>query len=139
MPGVRQHLKGVLRERFPSYESLYEQLGWKICDGIDRVYVNAAARRDLGWSPEYDFASVLARLEAGDDPNSPRRWQSAPRAITMRFSKTVPTPWRMSELFVYGRLSTSGSQELSGLAHSIPRARYHATESWSDSSSGRER
>ena len=37
---------------------------------IDRVYVNARARAELGWQPRYDFASIIARLQAGDDPRS---------------------------------------------------------------------
>jgi len=31
--------------------------------GIDRVYDNARARRELGWQPRYDFAKVLALIE----------------------------------------------------------------------------
>ena len=38
--------------------------------GIDRVYVNEAARRDLRWVPTYDFGHALKRLEAGKDPGS---------------------------------------------------------------------
>ena len=38
---------------------------------IGRVYVNALARADLGWSPRYDFRAVLDALKAGQDPRSP--------------------------------------------------------------------
>ena len=38
---------------------------------IDRVYVNGRARADLGWNPRYNFAGVIDRLRAGDDPRSP--------------------------------------------------------------------
>jgi UDP-glucose 4-epimerase len=38
---------------------------------IDRVYVNARAREDLGWQPRYDFKHVVACLRAGQDPRSP--------------------------------------------------------------------
>jgi UDP-glucose 4-epimerase len=38
---------------------------------IDRVYVNALARRELGWRPEYDFGLALARLSRGEDARSP--------------------------------------------------------------------
>jgi UDP-glucose 4-epimerase len=37
---------------------------------IERVYVNARARRELGWSPRHDFRSALDRLAAGEDPRS---------------------------------------------------------------------
>ena len=39
-------------------------------DRIDRVYVNAAARADLGWQPKYDFAYVLECLKNGAYPKS---------------------------------------------------------------------
>ena len=51
----------------PRYEALYERLGWRMFDAIERVYVNAAARRDLGWAPKYDFAYALERLAAGEE------------------------------------------------------------------------
>jgi UDP-glucose 4-epimerase len=38
--------------------------------GIDRVYVNDRARKDLGWRPLHDFNSVIERLRAGTDPRS---------------------------------------------------------------------
>jgi UDP-glucose 4-epimerase len=37
---------------------------------IERVYVNARARDELGWSPRYDFCHVLERLRDGEDPGS---------------------------------------------------------------------
>jgi hypothetical protein len=38
---------------------------------IDRVYVNARARADLGWRPRYDFRYVIERLQAGRGVTSP--------------------------------------------------------------------
>jgi len=38
--------------------------------GIDRVYVNERARRELGWHPRYDFSYVLGRLSGDEDPRS---------------------------------------------------------------------
>lgn len=57
----------VVARHVPAYEAVYEQLGWRMFDSIERVYVNAAARRDLGWEPAYDFAAVLERLAAGEE------------------------------------------------------------------------
>jgi UDP-glucose 4-epimerase len=31
--------------------------------GIDRVYDNARARRELGWRPFYEFAKILELIE----------------------------------------------------------------------------
>lgn len=33
--------------------------------------MNERARRELGWSPRYDFQQALGRLRAGEDPRSP--------------------------------------------------------------------
>jgi UDP-glucose 4-epimerase len=61
----------VVKRRVPDYEAEYARRGWKMFPGIDRVYVNDRARRDLGWRPRYDFRYVLDRLRGGDDPRSP--------------------------------------------------------------------
>ena len=39
--------------------------------GLDRVYVNAKARKDLGWEPKEDFGSVLERLKNGGELTTP--------------------------------------------------------------------
>jgi UDP-glucose 4-epimerase len=57
----------VVARHAPHYEAVYGQLGWRMFDAIERVYVNAAARRDLGWAPTYDFAYALERLAAGEE------------------------------------------------------------------------
>ena len=68
---LRGNAPAVLARRVPGYASVYDRLGWRMFPGIDRVYVNDKARRELGWKPVYDFAHVLAHLEAGEDPRSP--------------------------------------------------------------------
>ena len=60
----------VVRRRFPDYEAVYAARGWRMFPAIDRVYVNARARRDLGWAPRHDFRRALDRLAAGEDPRS---------------------------------------------------------------------
>ena len=57
----------VVARHVARYEAAYERLGWRMFDTIERVYVNAAARRDLGWAPQYDFAYALERLAAGEE------------------------------------------------------------------------
>jgi len=53
--------------RAPGWEDEYARRGWRMFPGIDRVYVNALARRDLGWRPKWDFAAIVKRLrETGD-------------------------------------------------------------------------
>jgi UDP-glucose 4-epimerase len=68
---LRRAAPDVVRRRVPEYEAEYARRGWKMFPGIDRVYVNERARRDLGWRPGYDFRYVLDRLRAGADPRSP--------------------------------------------------------------------
>jgi UDP-glucose 4-epimerase len=61
----------VVRELYPDCAQLYAERGWRLFPTIDRVYVNARARRELGWRPEFDFAHVLSSLRAGCDFRSP--------------------------------------------------------------------
>jgi nucleoside-diphosphate-sugar epimerase len=67
---LRRDTPAVVARLVPEYERLYERLGWRMLPSIDRVYVNALAREELGWSPRYDFRHALARLGAGEDPRS---------------------------------------------------------------------
>ena len=61
----------VVARLFPGYQAEYARRGWRMFPSIGRVYVNARARADLGWSPRYDFGTVLDALTAGQDPRSP--------------------------------------------------------------------
>jgi UDP-glucose 4-epimerase len=73
-PFEQRHLAALARdaasvvgELYPDCAQLYAARGWRLFPGIDRVYVNARARRELGWRPEFDFAHVLNSLRAGTD------------------------------------------------------------------------
>jgi nucleoside-diphosphate-sugar epimerase len=61
----------LVRRLVPQHEAVYEGRGWKMFPAIDRVYDNARARADLGWTPRYDFAAVVDALAAGEDARSP--------------------------------------------------------------------
>ncbi len=67
---LRDDAPSVVKALFPDYQEVYEPRGWTMSPRIDRVYVNDRARRDLGWTPRYDFRLALDRLAAGDDPRS---------------------------------------------------------------------
>lgn len=71
LPYLRSHAPLVMKRRFPDYEAEYARRGWKMFPGIERVYVNDRARKDLDWHPRYDFCYVLNELKAGRDPRSP--------------------------------------------------------------------
>ncbi len=67
---LRTRVADILRDRVPEFEPTYTSLGWRMFPGIDRVYVNDAARADLGWAPKFDFRHVLARIADGAGPLS---------------------------------------------------------------------
>jgi len=75
LPSDLSDLRGaaprVVQQRVPGFEAEYRRRGWKMFPSIGRVYVNERARRDLGWTPRYDFNHVLSRLRTGDDWRSP--------------------------------------------------------------------
>ena len=60
----------IVQKRFPAYPEIYNQLGWKMFDKIDRIYINEKARVELGWQPKYDFAHMLKHLKDGIYPKS---------------------------------------------------------------------
>jgi UDP-glucose 4-epimerase len=60
----------VVARLFPDYQEVYARRGWRMLPAIDRVYDNARARHDLGWSPRFDFRHALDRLSRGEDPRS---------------------------------------------------------------------
>ncbi|HEU0175737.1 MAG TPA: NAD(P)-dependent oxidoreductase [Blastocatellia bacterium] len=68
---LRTNAPLVVKRSYPDYEEEYARRGWKMFPGVERVYVNELARKDLGWIPQYDFRRVLDCLKAGSDPRSP--------------------------------------------------------------------
>jgi UDP-glucose 4-epimerase len=67
LPMLRESAPRVLHRLFPECEALYDKQGWKLPTQLDRVYVNALARRELGWHPRHDFSHVLRCLREGRD------------------------------------------------------------------------
>jgi UDP-glucose 4-epimerase len=68
---LRSDAAAVVRRLFPESAELFQKLGWTMFPQIDRVYVNALARQELGWRPKYDFQHVLDCLRGGQDWRSP--------------------------------------------------------------------
>ncbi|MDD2773789.1 MAG: NAD(P)-dependent oxidoreductase [Elusimicrobiales bacterium] len=71
LPDLRTNAPLVVARYFPGYEAEYARRGWKMFPGIERVYINARAREDLGWRPRHDFGSLLSRLKTGRNIQSP--------------------------------------------------------------------
>jgi nucleoside-diphosphate-sugar epimerase len=63
---LRRDAPAVLSRYVPGWRDAYTQLGWRMLPAIDRVYDNTRARRELGWQPRHDFATVLERATRGD-------------------------------------------------------------------------
>jgi UDP-glucose 4-epimerase len=68
---LRLNAPQVVERRVPEYAEEYARRGWKLFPGIERVYVNERARRELGWQPRYDFRRIIDCLRTGDAPRSP--------------------------------------------------------------------
>ena len=68
---LRLNAPQVVERRVPEYAEEYARRGWKMFPGIERVYVNERARRELGWQPRYDFRRIIDCLRTGDAPRSP--------------------------------------------------------------------
>ena len=62
---LRADAPAVVRRLFPECDPLYAALRWRLFPSLDRVYVNEAARAELGWRPKYDFAHALNCLAHG--------------------------------------------------------------------------
>jgi UDP-glucose 4-epimerase len=71
LTAIRDDLPTVVQRLFPEYADIYLARNWTMFPSIERVYVNDRARRELGWSPRYDFGYALERLAEGADPRSP--------------------------------------------------------------------
>jgi nucleoside-diphosphate-sugar epimerase len=71
LPDLRTRAPDVVARHVPEFAEVYPRRGWRMFPSIDRVYVNARARRDLGWQPAYDFRRVIDCLRSGDDFRSP--------------------------------------------------------------------
>ena len=68
---LRTNAPAVVARRVPRYPQIYASREWAVFPDIDRVYVNALARRELGWRPRYDFCRILDLLESTDAVSSP--------------------------------------------------------------------
>jgi nucleoside-diphosphate-sugar epimerase len=71
LAGLGVDAPAVVFRLFPDLAGRYAERGWRMFPALDRVYVNERARRDLGWSPRYDFRTAVERALAEGDPRSP--------------------------------------------------------------------
>lgn len=91
LPEPRENGRAVVKRHVPRYEEAYAGRSWSMFPGIDRVYVNARARNELGWRPRYDFAHAIELLLQDKDYCSRSREPWARRDITARCFPTGHT------------------------------------------------
>lgn len=60
----------VVARHFPEFPGIYAARGWRMLPSLDRVYVNARARRVLGWNPRHDFHRLLRAVAQDGEPRS---------------------------------------------------------------------
>jgi len=68
---LRADAPRLVHRLFPDCAELYAARGWTLFPQVDRIYVNARARAELGWHPRYDFRHMLDCLREGRDFRSP--------------------------------------------------------------------
>ena len=68
---LRHDAAAVVWRHVPGAEAVYAARGWRMFGEIERVYVNADARAELGWEPVFDFAHAVELVAAGEDWRSP--------------------------------------------------------------------
>ena len=90
---LRTDAPAVVRRRVPEAEAIFAARGWRLLPSIERVYVNAKAREELGWSPapRLPRRARAHRCRRGL-PQRARRRRSARRATTP--CRPGPTPPR---------------------------------------------
>jgi nucleoside-diphosphate-sugar epimerase len=86
LPELAVDAPSVLARLLPRVIDEYARWGWRLPPTIDRVYDNARARHDLGWTPRYDFATVVDLVAATGDLRSPLA-----RAVGSKGYHPVPT------------------------------------------------
>jgi UDP-glucose 4-epimerase len=67
---LRADAAAAIRRRVPESGEVFAARGWRFPESLDRVYVNARAREELGWEPVWDFRRALAAVAAGEEPRS---------------------------------------------------------------------
>jgi UDP-glucose 4-epimerase len=92
LAALRTDAPRVVKRHVPQYEAEYARRGWKMFPVIERVYVNERARIELGWKPRHDFAGVVAKLQAGEDPRSPLAREIGSKGYHDRVFEDGPFP-----------------------------------------------
>ena len=97
LAGIRVDAGATVVQLYPNLADIYGRLGWRMFPSIDRVYVNAKARSELGWRPRIDFGEVLRRLDRDEDVRSTLAREVGTKRYHDRTFRDGPYPVRESE------------------------------------------
>jgi UDP-glucose 4-epimerase len=89
---LRADAPAVVSLRAPGWEEEYARRGWRMFAGIERVYDNALARRELGWRPKWDFAAIVKRLRESGDIRGPLAREIGAKGYHAERFEGVPYP-----------------------------------------------
>ena len=64
---LRTDLPSVVAELFPDFPEIYGARGWSMLPGLDRVYDNSLAVRELGFSP-FEKHMQVGRIDCKESP-----------------------------------------------------------------------
>ncbi len=68
---LRTDAAAVFARRAPRAAAVWAERGWRFPSRLDRVYVNAKARDELDWRPEFDLDAVAAMVARGGSVRTP--------------------------------------------------------------------
>lgn len=68
---LRTDAAAVFARRAPRAAAVWAERGWRFPSRLDRVYVNARVRDELGWRPEFDIDAVAAMVARGGSVRTP--------------------------------------------------------------------
>ena len=71
MAELRTDAATVFARRAPRAAAVWKERGWRFPDRLDRVYVNARTRQDLGWCPRFDLDAIVDRIASGEPVQTP--------------------------------------------------------------------
>jgi UDP-glucose 4-epimerase len=71
LPQLRTDASAVFGRRAPLAAAVWAERGWRFPSRLNRVYVNALARRELGWRPRFDLHAIAQMVAADGTVRTP--------------------------------------------------------------------
>jgi nucleoside-diphosphate-sugar epimerase len=71
LPQLRTDAAAVFERRAPLAATVWAERGWRFPTLVDRVYVNARARRELDWRPRFDLNAIAQMVTTDGTVRTP--------------------------------------------------------------------